>query len=300
MECQAIVEPEQIRVAWNKGFIEPRSVETLKLIVKRKDRKIKYLQHQSTLSRKPFADFGCGSSSQREQSASSCMLLALLRCSGHGSSKQILTIGQVLAHNVKIPTTRQTLSTWEVATGTTVLSRACKFHEDMEMAMLSPDAVNSGQWMAAGHVVMGDATRSKAWRDDKIQPLCLVSWYCSEDADISSHTAWPDVQVVKSESAAANFIRMHKQLRLVQCCCFDVGEATRLGARQVRMIWLCGDNGSDQLLYSANGCRHVQRPLQRSRVWYAMPRSPTIIDELPAVDCSGFSMHKHLQAGLQI
>ena len=113
--------------------------------------------------------------------------------------------------------------------------------------MLSPDAVNSGQWMAAGHVVMGDATRSKAWREDKIQPLCLVSWYCSEDADISSHTAWPDVQVVKSESAAANLIRMHKQLRLVQCCCFDVGEATRLGARQVRMIWLCGDNGSDQL-----------------------------------------------------
>ena len=135
-----------------------------------------------TLARQPFGDFGCGSSSQREQSASLGMLLALLRCSGHGSSKQNLTIGQVLAHNAKIPTTRQTLSTWEVATGTTVLSRACKFHEDMEMAMLSPDAVNSGQWMAAGHVVMGDATRSKAWREDKIQPLCLVSWYCSEDA----------------------------------------------------------------------------------------------------------------------
>ena len=174
------------------------SVKNLKRIVKRNNDKIKHLQHQLTLARQPVGHFRCDFKSQRSQMASSGMLLALLRCSGHGSSKQILTIGNVLAQNGKVPTTRQTLSTWEVATGTTVLSSACKFQEDMEMTMLSPEAVKSGKWMAAGHVVMGDATRSKAWREDKIQPLCLVSWYCAEDAEILSHTAWPDVQVVKS------------------------------------------------------------------------------------------------------
>ena len=115
--------------------------------------------------------------------------------------------------------------------------------------MRTAEAVNSAKWMAAGHVIMGDATRSKAFGEEKTQPMRFESWYCLETGEISARVAWPDCQVVKGETALDNLTRMHKQIRLVQCCAFDVAEAVKLGPRQLRILWLIGENGSDQLFY---------------------------------------------------
>lgn len=224
-----------------------RKLRALQARLRRKDEKIRYLQHQLAIAR---AGPGAAAfSSKRCRQMCTGMLLALLRGSGHASARQVIAMGSALMQcSTSVMKTRQTLTSWEIASATAILSSSCDFHRDMETSM---QAAADTCWVAVGHVVMGDATRGKAWREEKLQPMCLISWYSSDQSvpDITSHTCWPDVQLVRGEDAKSNFERMHKQLRIVQCCCFDPHAASTLKPKQVRFIWLCGDNGGDQKAY---------------------------------------------------
>ena len=89
----AIVEPsdslELLKVA-------ELSVKTLKQNVHRRNLKIKRLQQELSVAKQQNC-FGDSSKSQITQHASSGMLLALLRCTGHGASSQLITIARVMS-----------------------------------------------------------------------------------------------------------------------------------------------------------------------------------------------------------
>ena len=249
--AQAAVNAEHVVVCDDEWEARAKSafvrLHNLRRQITRKNKRINELQHQLMIANSGSAA-AAGDASKRSQRVCTGLMLSLLRGSGHASSYQVVTMGRALLPQSKAMKTRQTLNVWEIATAASILAESCKYHCDMETCMRTS---GGSCWMAAGHVVMGDATRGKAWREEKLQPMKLISWYTSDDTlpEIASHTCWPDVQIVRGEDARSNFQRMHKQVRIVQCCCFDPHAASDLKPKRVRFVWLCGDNGGDQKAY---------------------------------------------------
>ena len=177
--------------------------------------------------------------------ASTGILMALARNRGHGSSASAVTFGQLLnAGKGKSFTNETTLNRWELALGTTIMASAATFHETNED--LFRQAASCPTWSCAGQVILSDATRSKAWGEDKLQPTRVTTYFCFDVGDCASRTTWPDVKRVVKGTATATLRFIHRQLRVIQCCAFDPEAATSgLGRKQLRFIWIFGDCGGD-------------------------------------------------------
>lgn len=214
------------------------------------------------------------------------MLVALARNRGCVSGESAAGFSDFMFHRRSSGISRQTLSRWEHAAGTSLLAAASMFHRNNEL-VLATQRGHTAAYTMVTHRIRSDAGNSKAARrvvlvcihvfsivavcahlfsnrQQKLQPMELLSSYLFDDGDVAEHIIFPDVQVVYDGSGAGCVHLTHRQLRLAGCIAFDGDLAAELGPLQFRHIALCGDCGTDQI-----GMRRIiaERFAQCLRVW---------------------------------
>ena len=171
------------------------------------------------------------------------ILVSAVRNQGHGSAAAAATWSEVLSPGHGIG--RVSVNRWELVTGTIVLTDMALYHAEQE-SLFSSSKLNSSQWTATISHLCGDATRSRAWREHKVQCLQMVMTYVHSSFVVSKE-CWPDVQLVYDATARGCYRIVRKQLRLVQSSILDTPLfADQLGLKQIRFLNLVGDCGSDQ------------------------------------------------------
>lgn len=118
---------------------------------------------------------------------------------------------------------RHSIPRWEIAAATSILASARSFQAEHELAMCR--ASSGTNWSAALHESCGDATKSSAWKSQKVQALELQSYYVLGDVDpvaeILERCVWPDIQLVHDSTAAGCEAITLKQLCLAGCLAMD-------------------------------------------------------------------------------
>ena len=134
-----------------------------------------------------------------------------------------------------------TIKMWELAAGNSLVSAMCHFHATMERTASCADVLVS-------HILKSDATKSGAWRGNKMQALHCRSVYAF-DADRFAHEVWTDTLVVTDGSGNGAMNLTRRQLRSVGCPALDTDYLSRTtSSRCIRSIICCGDNGPDQVV----------------------------------------------------
>ena len=179
----------------------------------------------------------------RDKPAHAGILVSLMRNQHHGSAASAAAWSSLMSRQLS----RYTVTRWEVAAGTSIIASMALFHKEHERMMRMHNIDGRPGWCISITELIGDATKSKAWRDDKLQCLWLRQSYMY-DGDVVSKECWPDVQIVDDGSAVGTMKIVHKQLRLCQNPMFDFTVASsNLGAHQLRFLNLCSDCGPDQV-----------------------------------------------------
>ena len=175
------------------------------------------------------------------------LMVALIRNRGSSSSVCAAGVSQLVIDKA---IGRVSVCRWERTLGTSLLAASADFHIQHEEEFKTAALLDV--WTCAACCVTADATKSAAFKQDKLQSMRLRTWYKYIGADTAFNEVWPDVQIVGQDASAENALRlMHRQLRLVQNPYFDFcnGECRccSLGIRQVRFLTCGGDQGPDQV-----------------------------------------------------
>jgi hypothetical protein len=183
-----------------------------------------------------------------------CQLVALLRNLHSSSCAAAADWCSVLTrHNLS----SNTVARHELACGASIIAAAQGFHADLEQAFFdnrdhSHDS--SGGWDFVISDLAGDATRSNAWRGNKVQCLCLRSTFCIADK-LQCKVFWPDVLVVDDSTAVGCHKLVLKQCRVVQSAALDASVCACVGKHQIRWLHICGDCGPDQVGFRLDRAR---------------------------------------------
>ena len=193
---------------------------------------------RSQLERCSASRSSASSGSKRQTRAHTMFMLALRRNRGHAGAAVALGMTDAPV------SCGGTLTRWEVSASTCFLSSFLLFHIVFENTVVRTSGTNG--WSAAFHSLRGDATRSRAWQEHKVQCLELTTAYLSSTGDLVSRSGWLDLQKVTDGSADGCFDVMRKQIRVVGCPALDHDHAvTPEGV--VRWIVCVGDCGPDQV-----------------------------------------------------
>ena len=188
---------------------------------------------------------------------SDCMMIAISRNRSHGSAKSAGQWGALL-HHARTQALgqpecrgmhRDTVARWEAAVGDSILASQRSWFEECESSFFS--YWSSAEWthLCLNIVVVAcDATRGKAWKEEKLQASCIHSAYFTPDYDANgaAKTCWPDLAVVWDGTARGCQRIVHRQMRLIGCASFDEDVFSVVGVCQLRCINICGDCGPDQ------------------------------------------------------
>ena len=216
---------------------------TSQRVIRRQKQVIANLRAQLKVSHGP----GCRNRSKRDTRSHTMFSLALRRNRGHSGGAAAL--GMCLFDRA----TKDTLFRWEIAAGTRILSSFLLFHTLFENIVVrqthsEPDSDCRGNFRCAFHSLRGDATRSRAWQEHKVQCLQLVTSYLSSSGDVVSRGSWLDLQKVIDGSASGCFETMRKQIRVVGCPALDIDHCAPADDAQVlRFVTCIGDCGPDQV-----------------------------------------------------
>ena len=183
-----------------------------------------------------------------------CQVVALLRnlhsssCAAAADWCSVLTRHSLHA---------MTVARHELACGASIIAAAQGFHADLEQAFFdnrdhSHDS--SGGWDFVISDLAGDATRSNAWRGNKVQCLCLRSTFCIADK-LQCKVFWPDLLVVDDSTAVGCHKLVLKQCRVVQSAALDASVCACVGKHQIRWLHICGDCGPDQVGFRLDRAR---------------------------------------------
>ncbi len=181
----------------------------------------------------------CRSSPIERSHASGCLLVALARNQGHTSASATAQWSKLLVgEKLKKSMSRYSVCRWEEVAGTCLIAATASFHHRHEA---------SGGWNTAFVFSEGDATKSAAWRADKLQCMHLVSVYGHSNTEqMDMHEVWPDIQTVTDSTAIGCALLTLKQYRLTQCPVMDECAYRSLLPHQKRWLTQTGDCGSDQ------------------------------------------------------
>ena len=118
----------------------------------------------------------------------------------------------------------------------------------------------------AVHLFKGDATKTHAWRNHKVQSLHVTSTYVlnvghPDLQERCTKSVWTDAQIADDTSGKGMEDLVRKQLRSVRCCAMD---AIYISPRHLRILVSCGDDGPDQKVLRGN---LVERYRHDARVW---------------------------------
>ena len=184
-----------------------------------------------------------------------CCLVALARNRHHSSAAAVAAWSEDLGTEKAM--SQWSIPRWEIKVGTAVITSMQHFHRDMEALLAEagrfkescPANDDDEGWDVVITDLAGDATKSGAWRTNKLQCLCLRTTFCIGN-DVTSKVCWPDVLVADNGSVNGCWRLVLKQLRLTKSIAMDPLEgAARLHRRQLRMTHVCGDCGTDQVGY---------------------------------------------------
>ena len=177
-------------------------------------------------------------------------LVALARNSAHGSCQSASVWSSLLDGGSAKPegskptgVSKWTVARWEQSTQTCILSDSQKFYIDCEQDFMLAGCDNVTA--VAIHTLCGDATKARAWKEDKLQVLELTSKYVLPSG-IFCKTIWPDLQVVHRGDTDECWSIVHRQCRIAGAPCLDVEVASSMLPSQIRIINSCGDCGPDQ------------------------------------------------------
>ena len=95
--------------------------------------------------------------------------------------------------------------------------------------------------------IAGDATKSSAWREQKLQCLYYRTSYTVAGNPTVTKTCWPDVLVADDGSARGCHRLLINQLRALQPPMLDPEVSAQLHPRQLRISHIVGDCGPDQV-----------------------------------------------------
>ena len=159
--------------------------------------------------------------------------LAVKRNVAHASSSCIAAISSHPCH-------RSSVVRWENKLGASLIANSYKFHSEMESQFAEPcDGLN-----LAVCCFKGDATKSSAWKNHKVQALSVKSTYVI-GGEHSSKTVWTDTLVADDCSGKGIERMVRKQLRSVGCNAMDATEHS-IPECHIRLIICAGDDGPDQ------------------------------------------------------
>ncbi len=146
---------------------------------------------------------------QRRQKPFNGFKLALQRNVGNASAKAAGVFENVTRHQV---------TDWELKAGVCILARAADFFIENEQRLVdSAWGQSDRRWHGSVFSWRGDATKSKSWKEEKMQGLHLIAKYMYGPNDVHRHEVWPDCQVVSDATTVGNWVLMKRQLLEVQC-----------------------------------------------------------------------------------
>ena len=137
------------------------------------------------------------------------MLVALARNRGCVSGESVAGCSDFMFYRCSTGISRQTLSRWEHAAGTSLLAAASMFHRNNEL-VLATQRGHTAAYTMVTHRIRSDAGNSKAARrvvlvcihvfsivavcahlfsngQQKLQPMELLSSYLFDDGDVAEH-----------------------------------------------------------------------------------------------------------------
>ena len=169
------------------------------------------------------------------------MLIAMKRNLGHASAAASAAL-------CDYESSRQTVTRWELKLGTAIVSGMINVHADGETSIQQATG-----WRMSTHLFKGDATKSAAWKHQKVQSLYVRSSYIlnlDDRADgpvICSRSVWTDTQVADDCSGTGMAKLIHKQLRSCGCPALDADDLAM--DHVLRIVVTAGDDGPDQKVF---------------------------------------------------